>query len=68
MMSCHSIRTSNLIADSKVECYVLPVKSINTLSEVDQNLKIRLLENIAKKLAKSLRQSNIEVAALNQWQ
>jgi glutaminase len=60
-------RTADVVADSKVECRVLTVNTINALNDVDQNLKVHLLENIAKRLAKNLVQSNIEIATLSDW-
>jgi|GEM_PF-4912695 len=59
-------RTADVIADSRVECRVLAFNTINALNEIDQNLKVHLLENIAKRLAKNLLQSNLEITTLNE--
>jgi glutaminase len=57
-------RIENVIADTVVECQVLSIKTLNALCEVDNALKIKLLENLAKNLVNSLIKSNLEVVAL----
>lgn len=58
-------RTADVVADTEVECLVLNVATLAALYEVDMTLKTLLLENLAKKLSKSIRQSNLEVIALS---
>lgn len=60
-----SKRTADVIADSDISCRILPVETLNRLGESDYSLKICLLENLAKKLARNLQQSNLEVIALS---
>lgn len=59
-------RSANVIADTEVSCRILSVEVLNRLGEKDYSLKIRLLENLVRKLAKHLQQNNLEVIALSE--
>lgn len=49
-----------VFADTEVICYALPIKSMHAFCENDATLKIRILENIASKLAKTVRLQNVK--------
>lgn len=51
-------RTADVITDSEVECYILSIPTLNSLCEINHNLKSILLENMAKRLVRNLLQSN----------
>jgi glutaminase len=59
-----STRSANVTALGKVECLVLTREAFDRLGSEGPEIKVRLLENIARGMSGMLRQANRELAAL----
>ncbi len=59
-----AVRTADVIADTDVEYYELHVSDFDRLDAIAPKVRAVLLENLAKKLALHVRQTNAELQAL----
>jgi len=57
-------RSATVVAETDVECEVLPLPAFDSLGTTHPDLKIRLLENLARGLSRNLRKANRELAVL----
>ena len=57
-------RTASVVADSDVRCRVLHVNDLKAMAQQMPEIKIRLLENLARDLAVKLRGATQWIAAL----
>ena len=57
-------RTASVVADSAVRCRVLHVSDLEALAQETPQIKILLLENLARDLAVKLRGATQWIAAL----
>lgn len=60
----HSPRSAMIVADTEVECDELNASDFETLGASHPQIKIKLLENIARSLSLKLRKANRQLSAL----
>jgi len=60
-----SPRSADVRADGPVECYAMSVDSFDRLTATNPELKVKLLENFAHKLALRVRKLTDEVRVLS---
>ena len=58
-------RTADVRADTKAECYVLPVAALDRLGETHPAIKMKLLENLLRHVSRTVSRLNQEVGALS---
>ena len=57
-------RSATIVADTAVECDVLPLADFTALGDTHPQIKIRMLENLALGLSRKLRKANRELTVL----
>ena len=59
-----SVRSADVRADGRVECYALPMEAFDKLSETQPAIKLRLLENLLHNVSQMLTRLNRQMVEL----
>ncbi len=57
-------RSADIVADTEVECHLLPLKDFKALSEKNPAIKIKILEKLCLDLTGKIRKANRELSVL----
>jgi glutaminase len=59
-----SPRSATITADTRVDCDLLPLAAIESLGETHPQIRIKILQNLARSLSRKLRKANRELIVL----